>query len=184
MADSEAKTLRLQVITPSRILYDEAVYFVVLRTEEGEIGILPGHERSVLLLDFADVKIYHESMSEQTDTLAVLGGFASVDEKGITILSDFAEHPDNIDKARLELIRERRESRASSKDSAAKLQLAEVALRRSLVRGDAGLSTLLDEMEMDPTGEYAPKNVPENVPKNVPENVPKNMPEAKEDGDA
>lgn len=40
MAD---KTFTLQIISPTRIFFDEEVDMVEMRTTEGEIGVLAGH---------------------------------------------------------------------------------------------------------------------------------------------
>lgn len=145
---AEQSKLQLRVITPETILFDQPVRFVVMRSVEGEIGVLPGHEKSVILLDFGDLRIYADEQGTQTDVLAVLGGFATVDETSVTVLSDFAEHPERIDAARMEKNRKRAESRARSESSDSSIQLAEVALRRSLVRGDAGVTSLLEDIDI------------------------------------
>ena len=35
--------MQLQIITPDRLMCDESVKMVEMRTAEGEIGVLPGH---------------------------------------------------------------------------------------------------------------------------------------------
>ena len=40
MAD---KTFNLQIISPTRVFFDEAVDMVEMKTTEGEIGVLAGH---------------------------------------------------------------------------------------------------------------------------------------------
>lgn len=144
-----AGTLQLKIITPSHVAFDRPVRMVVLRTVEGEIGILPGHEKSALLLDFSEVRIFEEEQNQQSETMAVLGGFASVTKTGVTILSEFADHPDRIDQARVDMLKARAESQKQDKSTDVNIQRAEAALRRSLVRGERSGSVVMDEIHFD-----------------------------------
>ena len=60
-----------------------------------------------------------------------------MDSRGITILSDAAEWPDEIDVQRAMAAKERAESRIRSNDGNIDIARAELALRRALIRLEA-----------------------------------------------
>jgi F-type H+-transporting ATPase subunit epsilon len=126
-----ANQLRLKIVTPTRTAYDDDVEMVILRGEEGDMGILPGHENRVAILDVGPLRIKN---GEDEKELAIIGGFVEVLGDRVTVLSEVAEWPDEIDKVRAEEARERAESRLLQKASDVDTQRAEAALRRALVR--------------------------------------------------
>ena len=44
----ENKEYQLRIVTPERVFYEGNVEMVEFNTTEGQIGVLPGHIRSVL----------------------------------------------------------------------------------------------------------------------------------------
>ena len=127
-----AKTLRLKIITPLRLLYDDDVEMVILRVENGDMGILPGHERCAAVLGYGPLRIVTGGSAE--GEIAVLGGFAEILDDRVTVLSDTAEWPDEIDRIRAEAAKERASQRIQQKNSDTDMQRAELSLRRALVR--------------------------------------------------
>ncbi|MDR3239515.1 MAG: ATP synthase F1 subunit epsilon [Clostridiales bacterium] len=127
-----SQKIHLRVVTPVQILFDEDVDMIVLRGAEGDMGILPGHERRAALLGYGTLRIFQAGKEE--GKLAVLGGFAEIADGHVTVLSDAAEWPDKIDKSRAEAAKKRAEQRILQKDSDVDMQRAELALRRALVR--------------------------------------------------
>lgn len=123
------KKIKLQIVTPVRKLYDKEVDMVIIRGSEGDLGILPGHQAITTALGYGLMKIKNDS-----DELVaiVFGGFAEINPNQITILSDGAEWPDEIDVKRAEEAKERAEKHLKSGD--ANTYRAELALRRALVR--------------------------------------------------
>ena len=127
-----SKRLHLKIITPLRILYDEEIEMVILRGENGDMGILPGHESRAAVLGYGPLRIFNDGAQESE--LAVLGGFAEIFNDSITVLSDAAEWPEEIDRVRAEAARERAEQRIQQKNNDTDMQRAELSLRRALVR--------------------------------------------------
>lgn len=92
-----SKTLQLKIITPEKVIYDGEVNEVTLPTQDGVIGVLPGHIVLMSVLASGDIVALHNG--EQIP-FAVAGGFLEVktvqvglgQRTEIIILADFAEH--------------------------------------------------------------------------------------------
>ena len=94
-----------QLVSPERVLYEGEADMVVCRTSDGEIAFLPGHVPFVGALGIAKVRILLPEKGEVA--AAVHGGFVEVSHDTVTILSDVAELPDQIDVVRAETAKER-----------------------------------------------------------------------------
>ena len=66
-------TFRLQIITPEKIFFEGEVQRVIVRTSEGDAGILAKHEKYVAALPSGPVKI---TMAAGTERIAALSGGA------------------------------------------------------------------------------------------------------------
>ena len=132
----------LKLVTPTRALYESECDMAILRSVEGEFGVLPGHESFTTILSPGKLRVFNE---EKEDLVAVLGGFVVIDDNKVTILSDQAELPEEIDLERAQAARERAENRLKGTATAddVNLKRAELALRRALVRIDISSYTLL-----------------------------------------
>jgi F-type H+-transporting ATPase subunit epsilon len=127
-----AKRLHLKIVTPLRLLYDADVEMVILRGAEGDMGILPGHEGRAAVLGYGPLRVFNNGAEE--NELAVLGGAAEILNDRVTVLSDAAEWPDEIDRVRAEAAKTRAEQRMLQKSGDTDMQRAELSLRRALVR--------------------------------------------------
>lgn len=87
------KQLQLKIITPERIVLDEAVDLVTLPTTEGEITILPDHIPLISTLASGDVVA---RSGDEYIPMAVSGGFIEVSGNVVKVLADFAEHVSEI----------------------------------------------------------------------------------------
>ncbi len=87
------KQLQLKIITPERIVLDEAVDLVTLPTTEGEITILPDHIPLISTLASGDVVA---KTGDEYIPMAVSGGFIEVSGNVVKVLADFAEHVSEI----------------------------------------------------------------------------------------
>ena len=101
---------------------------VVCRTSDGEIAFLTGHAPLVGALGIGTVRIKQADGEEVK--AAVHGGFVEVRDNRVSILSDVAELPDQIDVERARRAREEAERQVQAGDNAG----AEAALRRAHVR--------------------------------------------------
>jgi F-type H+-transporting ATPase subunit epsilon len=92
-------TMQVEVVSPERILYEGEADMVVARTVGGgDIAFLTGHAAFLGALEDRVVKV---RPPEGDDLLiAVHGGFVSVQNNRVVILSDVAELGHQIDEAR------------------------------------------------------------------------------------
>jgi F-type H+-transporting ATPase subunit epsilon len=126
-------TVKVEVVTPERVVYSGEAQIVVAKGVEGELGILPNHIPMVTPLIIAPVQIKKEDGT--SDTLAVSAGFMEVRKDKITILAESAELPDDIDLGRAQAAKERAERRLSeAKAENLDFKRAQLALQRALVR--------------------------------------------------
>lgn len=135
------RKIELQIITPSRKLFDEQIDMAVIRTSSGDMGVMYDHEPVVTTLDLGVVRI-QQNGEERRATL--FGGFAEILPHKVTILTDAAEWPDEIDVQRAKEAKERAEKRLAEKkqDSDHEILRAQAALRRALVRIEVGESQM------------------------------------------
>ncbi len=132
MADAEVKTLNVEVVAVDRLVWEGAAKSVVVKTIEGTMGILPGHEPVLALL--ADSAVRVEMESGDAELFAVHGGFFSLDSNTIKVLAETAERAEEIDVERAKAAKARaEEAGADDADEVAALKRAEtridVALR-------------------------------------------------------
>src|SRR5207249_2998873 len=83
-----ADRLRLEVVTPTRLVVAETVDEVVVPGSDGYFGVLPGHAAFLTTLGTGEV-IYRIDRDEFY--LAVSGGFAEVRNDKVIVLADAAE---------------------------------------------------------------------------------------------
>lgn len=128
------KNLRLTVLMPSQVVLDTEADFVLLRTSEGDMGILHGHEPSAIQLDYGVLRAF--TSKKPTDILALLGGFAIVKDNHVTVMTSLAGPPDKIGDIITENEKQRSENQLLEQRSALEMQRVEAALRHTLVHMD------------------------------------------------
>ncbi len=119
----------VQLVSPERVLYEGDAEMVVCRTTDGEIAFLPGHVPFVGALGVAKVRVILPEKGEIA--VAVHGGFVEVSADHVTILSDVAELPEQVDVVRAQTAKEQAEARvaANAEDEEAQAALARAELR-------------------------------------------------------
>jgi F-type H+-transporting ATPase subunit epsilon len=130
-------TMQVELVSPERILFSGEAVMVVARTlGGGDIAFLTGHAPFMGALDIFPV---HIRLADDTDMVAAVhGGFISVQNDHIKILSDLAELQDQIDVDRARRAAEEAEAAARQGDN----DVAEAELRRAHARlAAAGAST-------------------------------------------
>ena len=124
--------LHLEVITPERKVYEDDVDMVVAPASEGYVGILPHHVPLFTTLGPGEFKVKKGGVEE---VLAVFGGFMDVRGDRVVVLTDAAEHAEDIDANRAQQAREAAQQvLAAGPASAADEQRARAELQRALVR--------------------------------------------------
>ncbi len=82
--------LHFELVTPERLVRSEEVYMVVVPGTEGDFGVLEGHMPAMTTIrDNAALEIY-ASAGAVPERLTIAGGFAEVNDKGLTILAESA----------------------------------------------------------------------------------------------
>jgi F-type H+-transporting ATPase subunit epsilon len=82
--------LKFELVTPERLVRSEDVYMVVVPGAEGDFGVLEGHSPMMSTLrDDAALEVY-ASAGATPERLTLSGGFAEVNDKGLTILAERA----------------------------------------------------------------------------------------------
>lgn len=152
MATDNANEMLLTVRTPSRTVLEKKVHFVLLRTLEGDLGVLHGHcAYTVQLASGGMLRGYRDK--QETDTLTVMGGFAMIQDNQVTVLTTFAEHPDAVPAALEALEQERIKHKRLEQQAELEIHRAEKALRQTLVKRDVSVASIINQ---DIGGEDAP----------------------------
>ena len=127
-----ADKIKLRVVTPSRLMFDEEVDEVTAVGELGEFGVLPNHISFLSTLVPGEMS-YKQGANRRL--LAVSSGYAEVLDNVMTVLAPAAEFGSEIDSARAQRAKARAEKQMAELNRAEKdFELAEVALQRALVR--------------------------------------------------
>nr|QKV47007.1 ATP synthase CF1 subunit epsilon [Plagiogyria subadnata] len=84
----------LRVMAPNRIVWNSEVWEIISSTNSGQIGILPNHAPLLTASDMGVPRIRHD---EQWSTMALMGGFAMIDNNQVTVLVNEAERATEID---------------------------------------------------------------------------------------
>jgi F-type H+-transporting ATPase subunit epsilon len=87
--------MHVELVSPEREVWSGDAEAVYARTTDGELGILPGHTPLIGTLVEYPVRIQRDDGDELV--AAVLGGFLSVLESGVSILGEVIEMADEID---------------------------------------------------------------------------------------
>ena len=90
-------TLTVKVIAPDKTVWDGKADEVILPSTTGQIGILTGHISLVTALDTAVMRVKAEK--DKWIPIALMGGFAEIENDEVTILVNGAELGDKIDRA-------------------------------------------------------------------------------------
>ncbi|MBQ9906550.1 MAG: ATP synthase F1 subunit epsilon [Oscillospiraceae bacterium] len=125
-------TFSLQIITPEKVFFEGTVQRVIIRTTEGDVGILAKHEKYVAALPSGPVKI---TMEDGTERLAALsGGAVKVSPSQTAILANAVEWAEDIDvdwakRSEQDALRRKENSKDQQE-----LEYAEMKLKRALNR--------------------------------------------------
>ncbi len=82
------KTMKLEIVTPQGLVYDDDIVQVTLPGKEGEFGVLPEHASLVALLDAGVIMI--DSAADKGINVAINGGYVKVDENKVSCIVDGA----------------------------------------------------------------------------------------------
>ena len=81
--------LKFELVTPERAVLSTTAHMVELPSSEGDMGVLAGHAPVMTTIRDGEVRVY-ASAGATPQRIAVEGGFAEIDERGVTILAERA----------------------------------------------------------------------------------------------
>ena len=90
-----ADVLRVEVVSAGGITWEGEALSVIARTTEGDLGVLPGHEPFLAALVPCAAEIL--TAAGNREVLALDGGFISVADNRVSVLSQFAKVAKEID---------------------------------------------------------------------------------------
>jgi F-type H+-transporting ATPase subunit epsilon len=102
-----AETIQLEIVTPERLVVNEAVEYIEIPGKTGYLGVLPGH--APLISELAAGELTYRT-GNQTKRVAVAWGFAEVLQTKVTVLAETAEKAEEIDTARAEAAKRKAEA--------------------------------------------------------------------------
>lgn len=138
-----ANSVKLEIITPSKLFYRGDVELVIVTTLEGDEGFMAGHSWACKLLDIGELWIQEAGAAPDDFRVAALaGGFIDVKDS-IIIYTDAVEWSSDIDmervlseKAKAEDWLVQHEGHADPNDvMKAKAAISKSAIRSSVAEG-------------------------------------------------
>jgi len=127
-----AETMQLEIVTPERLVVNEAVEYIEIPGKTGYLGVLPGH--APLISELAAGELTYRT-GNQTKRVAVAWGFAEVLQTKVTVLAETAEKAEEIDTARAEAAKKKAEAELQKAGLEGNAD-AEAALQRATARLD------------------------------------------------
>ena len=125
--------LRLQVISPRRIVFDGECSMIEYNTTEGYVGILPGHVAMTQIIAPGKLTIYEEG-KEKPIYASAISGISTIMPDTLTLLVEIIELKDEIDVERAKASKERAEKRLNENPEGLDRTRAEASLKRANVR--------------------------------------------------
>ncbi|AGY58691.1 F0F1 ATP synthase subunit epsilon [Gloeobacter kilaueensis] len=123
--------LSIKVVAPDKVVYDEQVDEVILPSLTGQLGILTNHAPLLTGLGNGVMRVRKQGTFIP---IAVLGGFAEVDNNEVSVLVNAAELGSNIDVERARTALARAEQTLATSQDKSELLQAKTAQERANAR--------------------------------------------------
>ena len=130
-----ADKIQLEVITPEKVALRETVDEVVVPGVGGEFGILPDHTP---LISQVQTGVLTYRLGTDKRQMHVSGGFVEVLPDRVSVLTDVAEKPEEINVERAQSARERAEKRLAANSDDIDINRAQLKLLRAQTRIQLG----------------------------------------------
>lgn len=126
------KSFNLQILASDRVFFNGRCTMAVMQAPDGEIGVMAYHADIVLAIEIGEIRIQKE---DGTWMKALLGkGVMQFINNRMTILTEFAELPEEIDEKRAQAAKERAEERLRQQQSILQYHQSKAALARAIAR--------------------------------------------------
>lgn len=122
----------LHVITPEKEFFNGETEQLIIRTGEGDIGVLHGHTSYVASLPAGPLKIKQEKGSFRV--AAISNGMVKVSKDKTTIIVNAAEWADEIDVDRAKQAEDAAREKLKLHNSGIEFEQADLKLKRALNR--------------------------------------------------
>lgn len=128
-----AKTFKIKILTPSRVVIEEEVEKFFTSTINGNVEFLSGHA-PIILSTIPCITIIEGSNGEKKEVFTSKG-VINIKDNALVFCCDAAELPEEIDLARAESAKERAEKRIKE-SSKFDVERARASLARAMIRMD------------------------------------------------
>ena len=81
--------LHFELVTPERLVRSGDVHMVVVPGQAGDFGVLEGHAPFMSTIRDGELAVY-AAPGAAPERMQVTGGFAEVNERGLTVLAESA----------------------------------------------------------------------------------------------
>ena len=126
--------MNLKLVTLGGVKLDEAVYSVTIPTIDGEISVLPSHEPLVTVAKDGVITVRRNKETQEEEFFAISGGVVEIDQTGVRILVDEADHGDDIIEAETQAALERAIAARDNADDQIEREKAKQLIDRHMVR--------------------------------------------------
>ena len=126
--------MNLKLVTLGGVKLDETVYSVTIPTIDGEISVLPSHEPLVTVARDGVITVRRTKETQEEEFFAISGGVGEIDQTGVRILVDEADHGDDIIEAETQAALERAIAARDNADDQIEREKAKQLIDRHLVR--------------------------------------------------
>jgi F-type H+-transporting ATPase subunit epsilon len=131
MTEASLDKIKLEIVTPERIVVAEDVDEVVLPGIDGEFGVLQGH---IPFLTALKVGVLTYKSDGAEEHLAVSWGYVEVTADNVKVLAETAEKATEIDLSRAKVAKEGAEKILTTGKKDAEYDEAKVRLEKAVIR--------------------------------------------------
>lgn len=125
------REFHLQIVTPDGIVFDGDAEGILVRTDEGDVEIMRGHTDFFATLKTGRAKL---SAGGEQRNASASGGFISVKNGEVKLVTTTFEFADEIDLKRAEMARERAEQALREATGDKAILVAKAKLARAISR--------------------------------------------------
>jgi F-type H+-transporting ATPase subunit epsilon len=124
--------IRLEIVTPERLVYADDVDAVAVPGVEGELGVLPHHAPLITTIGLGELRIRRGGVE---DHFAIIGGFLQVRPDKVVVMAETADMASEIDLERAQQARREAERAIETGyHEGADLASARAVLQQALLR--------------------------------------------------
>src|SRR5262245_993720 len=126
-----AETLKLEIVTPTAVVYSQQVQMVTLPAVDGQIGVFPRHVPCLTRIEPGELIVRRDG---QDEFLAVGEGLVEITADAVAIVTDMAVAARDIDEAKAEEAQLRAAARLRDKISDEEVATVNASLARTLAQ--------------------------------------------------